>query len=226
MNATVRRGDYVRGEVVGHVDLDALLGPREVPASPERWYILRVYPHLQVKVMKTFRQRNISSWVPMETITHSVSRYNRGFEKIVEQRVVVPMITGVVLLPDFEAKGRRYMVDGVIDILRVGPCVPALSRQDMIDLRNIQDIRNTPKSKREHKFEIGELVRVTSGPFAHCCGRVERFDSTGRLMVGVDIFGRVTLISIEESDLDLEPRPRSTHRSNASRNGFRRNLSR
>jgi transcriptional antiterminator NusG len=223
MNQTLRPRDHVRGEIVGYVDLEQLHGPREVPADPERWYILRVHPHLQLNVMRTFRQRNISAWLPMQTETRSVSRYNRGYEKILTQQVRSPLICGAILVPDFEVKlGRFYAVDGVIDVMRVGPCVPVLKGQDVIDLRNIEAIGNTPKSKREHKFAIGELVRVTSGPFAYFCGQVERFDSTGRLTVGMKIFGRVTPISIEESDLELEQRPRSLHSASGSGQGFRR----
>jgi transcriptional antiterminator NusG len=223
MNQTLRPREFVRGEIVGSVDLEQLRGPLEVPADPERWYILRVHPHMQLNVMRTFRQRNVSAWLPMQTETRSVSRYNRGYEKILTQQVTSPLICGAILLPDFEARlGRCFDVDGVIDVMRVGPCVPVLKGQDVIDLRNIEAIHNTPKSKRESKFALGELVRVTSGPFAHFCGQVERFDSTGRLIVGVSIFGRITPISIEESGLELEQRPRSLHSASGSGRGFRR----
>lgn len=223
MNQTLRPRDYVRGEIVGAVDLELLHGPREVPIAPARWYLLRVYPHLQLKVMKTFRQRNISAWLPMQTETRSVSRYNRGYEKILTQQVVVPLVSGLIIMPDFEVNlGRYEAVDGVIDVLRVGDCVPVLRPQDVVDLRNIEAIGNTPKSKRERKFELGELVRVTTGPFALFCGVVERLDSTGRVSVDLSLFGRVTQISIDESDLELAPRPRSRNSSSGSGQGFRR----
>lgn len=223
MNQSLRQREYVRGEIVGSVDLARLHGPREVPAAPALWYLLRVYPHLQLRVMKTFRERNISAWLPMHTETRSVSRYNRGYEKILTQQVVAPLISGLIIMPDFEAKlGRCFDVDGVIDVLRVGDCVPVLRPQDITDLRNIEAIGNTPKSKRERKFELGELVRVKTGPFAYFCGVVERLDSTGRVSVDLSLFGRVTQISIDESDLELEPRPRSTHSSSAGKQRLRR----
>jgi transcriptional antiterminator NusG len=69
MNQTFAPREFVRGEIVGSVDLDLLRGPREVPVTPERWYLLRVHPQLQIKVMRTFRERNISAWLPMHTET-------------------------------------------------------------------------------------------------------------------------------------------------------------
>jgi transcriptional antiterminator NusG len=223
MNQTFPPREFVRGEIVGSVDLDQLRGPREVPAVPERWYLLRVHPQLQIKVMRTFRERNISAWLPMHTETRHMSRHNRGYETIVTQQVTAPLISGLIIMPDFEMKlGRCWAVDGVIDVLRVGVCVPVLRPQDVEDLRNIEAISNTPKSKRERKFELGELVRVKVGPFAHFCGVVERLDSSSRVSVDLRLFGRVTQISIDESELELAPRPRSRNSSSGSGQGFRR----
>lgn len=223
MNQTLRPRDYVRGEIVGAVDLDLLRGPLEVPAAPARWYLLRVHPHLQIKVMRTFRDRNISAWLPMHTETRHMSRHNRGYETIVTRQITAPLISGLIIMPDFEMNlGRCWDVDGVIDVLRVGACVPVLRPQDVEDLRNIEAIGNTPKSKRERKFELGELVRVKSGPFAHFCGVIERLDSSSRVSLDLRLFGRVTQISIEESDLELAPRPRSRNSSSGSGQGFRR----
>jgi transcriptional antiterminator NusG len=223
MNQTLRPRDYVRGEIVGSVDLDLLRGPREVPVTPARWYLLRVHPHLQTKVIRTFRERNISAWQPMHTETRSMSRHNRGYETIITQQVVAPLLSGLIIMPDFEMKlGRCWAVDGVIDVLRVGVCVPVLRQQDVEDLRNIEAISNTPKSKRERKFELGELVRVKVGPFAYFCGVVERLDSSSRVSVDLRLFGRVTQISIDESELELAPRPGSRNSSSGSGQGFRR----
>lgn len=197
---------HVRGEVVEHVDLETLFGPREVPVMPARWYLLRVHPGREFKVMKTFRQRNVSAWLPLHTRRQNVTKYRRGYEITVQQQVTSPLTTGVLLLPDFEVRAYRWDVDGVIGIHRVGDgdrmCVPVLTPHDIADLRNIEAVGNTPKSKRDRKFALGELVRVTNGPFALFAGRVERFDSPGRLSVGIDIFGRVTPIHIDESDLE------------------------
>jgi hypothetical protein len=101
-----------------------------------RWYLLRVHPHLQTKVMKTFRERNISAWLPMHTETRSMSRHNRGYETIIDAAGHAPLISGLIIMPDFELKlGRCWAVDGVIDVLRVGDCVPVLRPQDVEDLR-------------------------------------------------------------------------------------------
>jgi transcription termination/antitermination protein NusG len=151
-------------------------------------------------VMKTFRQRNISGWLPLITTQQDVTRYRRGFDWIERRSVTSRLIRGVILVPDFEDGWRG--VDGVIGLYRMGPCIPHLTPKLIEDLRNIEAIANTPKSKRAHLFEKGQLVRVVNGPFRSFCGRVERFDSKGRLSVGVEIFGRITPAQFADSDIE------------------------
>jgi transcription termination/antitermination protein NusG len=194
---------WSRGESVGRIDVEKLFGPREVPISPRFWFILRVHPGREMKVIKAFRRRNVSAWLPIMTHTENVRRWQAGKEVVVERETRSPMISGAVLIPDFEAVGGRWeRVDGVIGVLRVGNCWPRLSPQDVLDLRHIEATGNTPKSKREYKFEIGELVRVTNGPFKSFGARVERFDSRHRLKIGVEIFGRITPIEVSETDIE------------------------
>lgn len=198
-----RQREYVRGEMVGNVDLGKLFGPLEVPVTPRRWYMLRVFNNRELKVMRKFEQRNISAWLPTMTSSQYVTRHLRGYHYVSRQNVTSPLITGVVLIPDFEVDAERWKdVDGTIELLRFGEFTPSLTPKLFDDLRKIEAIGNTPKTKRGRAFEIGQLVRVLNGPFALFSARVERFDSKGRLSVGVEIFGRITPIQIDESDIE------------------------
>lgn len=52
--------------------------------------------------------------------------------------------------------------------------------------------------KVEMDFEVGEMVEVLEGPFAHFQGKVEAIDgSKGKITVSVDMFGRETNMELD-----------------------------
>ena len=75
--------------------------------------------------------------------------------------------------------------------------IPALSQEEadkIID--RIADGADKPKPKVI--FEVGDVVRVTEGPFANFEGTVDEvFPDKGRVRVMVSIFGRSTPVELE-----------------------------
>jgi transcription termination/antitermination protein NusG len=191
--------EYRKGQIVGYIPVSE---PIAVPL-PRRWYVLRTHPGREHRVMRAFELRNISAYLPVMTSMHEFRRYRRGYEWIERRNVTTPLISGCVLVPDFEAASDCWTgIDGAIGLLRFGDYTPFLSPKLFDDVRKIEAIASTPKSKRDRLFEIGQLTRVINGPFRSFCGRVERFDSKGRLSVGVEIFGRITPVELNESDIE------------------------
>lgn len=187
------------GQIVDYLPVGELVS---VP-MPKRWYIRRTAPNREFKVIKRAQQLGLSAYLPTLTSRREYRRCQSGYEWIERRNAVSPLITGAILIPDFdiEAPNWKY-VDGIFGILRFGDFVPTLSPALLIDIRRIEAIGNTPKSKRERHFAIGQLVRVLSGPFRDFSARVERFDNTGRLSIGVEIFSRITPIEIDEGDIE------------------------
>lgn len=52
--------------------------------------------------------------------------------------------------------------------------------------------------KAEADFEVGEVIEVLDGPFAHFQGKVEEIDQDkGKVRVSVDMFGRETIMELD-----------------------------
>ena len=184
------------------IDYSPPSAPVAVP-MPRCWYIRRVAPNHEFKIMKRCGQLGLSAYLPTITSMREFHRRRAGYEWIERKNSIRPLITGAILVPDFEVHSAAWKaVDGVFGILRFGEFIPTLTPKLMADIRKIEDIANTPKSKRNHYFEIGRLIRVVSGPFKHFCGRVERLDTGGRIGVGIEIFLRITLVVFDESEIE------------------------
>ena len=54
--------EYRKGQIVGYVPLNEGLA---VPSTPQGWYVLRVMPGRDARVMRDFERLGISGWSPM-----------------------------------------------------------------------------------------------------------------------------------------------------------------
>lgn len=216
----VPRGNLEQAFTVGQI-VDYL--PTNEPAAvpmPKRWYIRRTAPNREFRVLRRAQQLGLSCYLPTLRSRREIRRAKAGYEWIERKFVTGPLITGAILVPDFHPLPLFHLdrttepgsngvdspdwkaVDGIFGILRFGEFVPTLTPQMFTDIRHIEAIGNTPKSKRERYFEVGQLVRVLSGPFKSFSARVERVDSGGRIAVGVEIFSRITPAMLDQSDIE------------------------
>lgn len=198
-----RAGNLESAFIVGQVvDYMPLYGPISVP-MPRHWYIRRTAPNREFKVVKRAQQLGLSCYLPTLRSRREIRRAKAGYEWVERKQVSGPLITGCILVPDFDVESPDWRgVDGIFGVLRFGEFVPKLTPAMLTDIRRIEAIGNTPKSKREEYFKVGQLVRVLSGPFKSFCARVERIDSGGRITAGVDIFSRITPAMLDQGDIE------------------------
>lgn len=187
------------GQIVDYLPVS---GAVAVP-MPKCWYIRRTAPNREFRVMKRCEQLGLSAYLPTMGSTREVRRYRLGTLKIERRKVRAPLITGAILVPDFEMDSEAWKeVDGIMGVLRFGEFVPRLTPKLMADIRKIEAIGRVPKSKREQYFRVGQLVRVLNGPFKSFSARVERVDTGGRISVGVEIFSRITPAMLDQGDIE------------------------
>ena len=173
-----------------------------------RWYIIHAYSGFENKVrdaimseaMRLGLERMVEQIeVPTETVTEA----RRG-KKIAVERKFMP---GYVL-------AKLDMNDQVYHLVKNTPKVTGFlgaaggTKPLPVSEREVQNIigqveEGVERPKPTIRFDIGENVKVTDGPFASFDGQVESVDEeNARLRVAVSIFGRPTPVDLEYNQVE------------------------
>lgn len=195
--------EYTKGQFIGYVPVGAdRLAFSEL--QPERWYVLKTYPNKERKVMATFARRGISAYFPTKRTEELTEQ--RRFGRVVrryKRTLISPLFAGVVFIPDFQVKlGGVTSVDGVEGYYRMGDCYPYLTPSLYQYVRHLAGEANMPVSHKRRLLKQGQAVHVIDGPFAYFTGTFDSLDSEGRLKVLLQLFGRMTFVTLDEGQIE------------------------
>jgi transcriptional antiterminator NusG len=167
----------------------------------KRWYSVSVLSNFEKKVAEQIKQAVIDAGLQEEidevlVPTEEVLEVRRG-KKVTSERRFMP---GYVLVR-MEMTNRGYHL--ISSINRVtgflgpqGKPMPMRDAEVNAILNRVEEGEAAPRNLI--RFEIGEKVKVTDGPFEGFDGMVEEVDEDhSRLKVSVSIFGRATPVELE-----------------------------
>ncbi len=177
----------------------------------KQWYFIHTYSGHENKVVESLNARIrdlelddliTEVLLPKETVVEM-----RGNKRIETQRMFYP---GYVLV-EIECNDNAKVPDNVFHAIKSTPKVtgflggknPTPLTQTEVDqiVHNVEIAAEKPKPK--FSYEVGEVVRIKSGPFASFTGKVEEVnEEKTTLKVNVTIFGRST--PVELNFLDVE----------------------
>lgn len=168
-----------------------------------RWYSVSVLSNFEKKVAEQIRQtvadKGLEDQITEVLVpTEEVIEIRRG-KKVTSERRFMP---GYVLVR-MELSDRTYHL--VSSINRVtgflgpqGKPMPMRDAEVNAILNRGGEGGEAPAPRNLIRFEIGENVNVTDGPFEGFSGMVEEVDDiSNRLKVTVSIFGRPTPVELE-----------------------------
>jgi transcriptional antiterminator NusG len=178
------------------------------PASNPRhkWYIVHAYSNFEKKVAEAIREQAKSSGLEEHfseilVPTEDVVEIRRG-RKINTERKFFP---GYVLV-------KMELTDEAYHLIKNTPKVTGFLGQGNkpmpVSEKEVQRIvgaieEGVERPKPTIRWDIGEKVRVTDGPFASFDGVVESVDEErARLRVSVSIFGRATPVDLEYTQVE------------------------
>ena len=171
-----------------------------------RWYIIQTYSNFEKKVAESIKEQAALQGmadqfeqvlVPMEEVVE----IRRG-QKVNAERKFFP---GYVLAKMDMTDETYHLVKNIQKVsgfLGSGnKPMPITDAEAARILSQVQEGVDRPKPSI--RFEIGEQVRVTDGPFTSFNGLVEDVDEErARLKVSVSIFGRATPVELEYGQVE------------------------
>ena len=180
----------------------AELSPYE---RPGRWFVVHTYAGYENKVKQNLASRvrsmNVEERIfevviPME----DVIEFKNG-RKVVVQKKVWPGYLLIRILLDDESWYVVRNTPGVTGFVGSGAKPTPLTRREVEEwLGKGEAVEGAPEKKVRPRlaYEMGEQVRVTSGPFADFNGAISEIDvDRSKLKVLVNIFGRETPVELE-----------------------------
>ena len=173
--------------------------------STKKWYTVHVYSSMEKSVKKALEERIARSelremfgevLLPIEKV-----RETRNGRKITTERRMYP---GYVFIEMEMNDATWHLVNStprVIEFLgNNNPVV--LSDAEVAAIQHMVET-GAEKPKPKVEFEVGEELRVKSGPFKDFNGRIEAVDYDKiRLQVFVSILGRDTSVYIDFSEVE------------------------
>lgn len=165
----------------------------EQEANPRTrtWYVLHVKPRTEKKTFDCLRLLKVFRYLPLLTKTRRVQR-----RKVT---TTVPMFPGYVftrLNPD----ERREVLKTQFVVRTIKVMQPRLM---IHQLRQIVHAGRLPAElKPVTDFDVGEHVRVKSGPFMGMDGFVRRRGNSTTLVLALEILGQAVETSVNPDDLE------------------------
>lgn len=155
-----------------------------------RWYAVSLLPGREERAEWHLRRQGFAPFLPRQKRTVRHARRH-----LVRHAAFFPGYMFVSL--DIEVD-RWRSINGTVGVRslimhgpRPVPCPPGLVEQ-FIALTDAEGLLNFSST-----LEVGNAIRVLSGPFAELVGKLERLDSTDRAHVLLEFMGREIPVSMD-----------------------------
>jgi transcriptional antiterminator NusG len=203
--------DLADADLIDVVDEDDVAeeeaAPRELSPydRPGDWFVVHTYAGYENKVKQNLASRvrsmNVEEQIfevviPMEDVIEF-----KGGRKVVVQKKVFPGYLLVRMALDDDSWYVVRNTPGVTGFVGNGARPTPLSRKEVENILGTgakEEVGAEKKVRPRLEYEVGEQVRVTTGPFADFNGAISDIDvARSKLTVLVNIFGRETPVELE-----------------------------
>lgn len=173
----------------------------------KNWYVVHTYSGYENKVKANLEKR-VETMGMQDKIFRVVipEEQETDFKDGKKKTVMKKTFPGYVLVEIIMTDDSWYVVrntPGVTGFIGSsgGGAKPTPLLPEEVDFILKQMGMKEPKS--DVNFEVGEMIEVLEGPFAHFQGKVEEIDQDkGKVRVTVDMFGRETIMELDFAQVE------------------------
>ena len=173
--------------------------PKQQIPKEKGWYVIHTYSGYEESVAKNLRQRIESLGMDDKIFNVIVPKEKKikiknGKRKVVEEKIY----PGYVLVEMIVTDDSWYVVrntPNVTGFVGAGTTPIPVSKEEIENLK-----KRTEVKEPEYKIEvrIGDLVKITDGPFKDFDGKVSEVDEErGKVKVLINMFGRDTPVELD-----------------------------
>ncbi len=168
----------------------------------KKWYVLHTYSGYENKVRQNLLQRIETMGLEdkvfkIEIPTETVTEIKEGGRRIESEKKVLPGYVLVRMELDNESWAAVRNTPGVTGFVGSQGKPEALTRDEYNKIMGVGKVRPGVPKKTSTSIEVGQTVKVVSGPFIDFDGTVaEVMPEAGKVRVMVSIFGRETPVEL------------------------------
>ena len=174
--------------------------------SARHWYVVHTYSGYENKVLESLKQKVQSMGLENEIFDVIIPEKEEvekkdGVEKVIKRKI----FPGYVLVNMIVNEKTWYDVrntDGVTGFVGSGTKPIPLTEDEYENILREMGVEKT-KVVHDIDVEVGETVKICSGPFENFAAKVVSVDDEkGKIKALVDMFGRETLAELDFNQIE------------------------
>jgi len=173
--------------------------PKQKLPQKRNWYVLHTYSGYEESVAKNLKQRIESLGMEDKIFNVIVPKEKKikiknGKRKVIEEKIY----PGYVLVEMVVTDDSWYVVrntPNVTGFVGAGTTPTPISTQE---IENLKKRMGAEEPQYKIEVEVGDLVKITDGPFKDFDGKVSEIDEEkGKVKVMINMFGRDTAVELD-----------------------------
>jgi len=174
---------------------EAQMAARNAEADGSRWYVVHTQLFAEARAMAHLERQGYRIFCPRyRKIIHHARRRTSTLQ---------PLFPSYLFVRLDPVRDRWRSVNGTRGVMRLltqGEHPLPVPRGVVESLQ--AHMGGDGALDRVPSLEVGQIVRVASGPFSDLVGKLERLDAAGRVRVLLDLLGRSVSVTLHCGDLD------------------------